>query len=104
MNKKMIISTAVVGTVMMAGLSGLAVANSASQTPAFTEEKAIKIALGEVQGEVLETELENEWGKLVYEVEIVEADGTVKEVEIDASTGEVLEVEIEEDDDEENDA
>ena len=51
-------------------------------------------------GQVRETELENEDGKMVYEIEIIAAaDGKEMEVEIDAETGAVLEVEAEDDDD-----
>ena len=64
-----------------------------NEAATVTETQAIEIALAEVPGEVTETELEHERGKLIYEVEIAAADGQEMEVEIDAQTGEVLEVE-----------
>lgn len=69
----------------------------------ITQDEAKKIALQEVSGEVVETEIEKEDNTIVYEFEI-KTDTGVKEVEIDGMTGKVLEVENEddEDDDDEN--
>ena len=64
-----------------------------NETAKVTETQAIEIALAEVPGQVTETELEHERGKLIYEVEIAAADGQEMEVDIDAQTGQVLEVE-----------
>jgi len=41
-------------------------------------------------GKVLEVELENEDGRIIYEVEILAENGIVKEVYIDAETGKIL--------------
>lgn len=41
-------------------------------------------------GRVIEIELERDDGALVYELEILDADGTVWEVYVDAATGQVL--------------
>lgn len=41
-------------------------------------------------GKILEVELERESGRVVYEVEILAADGVVHELYIDARTGRVL--------------
>jgi uncharacterized membrane protein YkoI len=65
----------------------------------LTEMQAVEIALAEVPGEVQETELEREDGVLVYEIEILTADGVEMEVEINADSGEILEIEAEDDDD-----
>jgi len=62
----------------------------------ITEQKAIKIALGLVNGHVVSVETEREHGMLIYEVEIAH-DGDVVEIEIDAATGEILEMEWEDD-------
>ena len=64
--------------------------------------QAIEIALLEVPGEVQEIELEKEDGMLVYEVEIINADGEEYEVEIAADTGAVIEVEAEDDEDDDD--
>lgn len=73
----------------------------------ITEEEAKKTALDRVSGEVVETELEKENKKIVYEFEI-KTDSGLKEVVVDAMTGEILEVEDEEnekeDDDDENES
>jgi len=47
-------------------------------------------------GQVIETELERESGRYIYELEIVNEQGKVIEIEIDAGTGETLKVEEEE--------
>lgn len=52
-----------------------------------TIEQAIKTATDKVQGKVIEAELEKEDGKLVWEVEIVGADGKLSELYVDAGTG-----------------
>jgi len=44
---------------------------------------------------LLEVELEEENGVLVYEVELVTEEGIVRELELHASTGEVLKDEVE---------
>ncbi|WP_210529713.1 PepSY domain-containing protein [Rubellimicrobium arenae] len=49
-------------------------------------------------GEVLDVELDNEDGVLIYEFEILTGDGRLIEVEMLAASGEVLEVEDEQDD------
>ena len=56
-------------------------------------------ALDTVPGEVRETELENENGFVVYEVEVAGDDGKLHEVVVDAGNGEVLAQETEENED-----
>lgn len=106
MNKKTLIGTIVAGSVVMAGVAGLAVAQNTAKDPKLSQAQAIEIALAEVAGEVKEVELENEYTKLVYEIEVLAEDGVLREVEIHADTGEILEIEIEDDEDdaEEDDA
>lgn len=43
-------------------------------------------------GEVLEVELEEDDGRMIYEIEVLESSGRVLEVEIDARSGAVLKV------------
>lgn len=43
----------------------------------------------------LEVELDEEDGKLIYEIEILTGEGVVRELEVDAASGEVLEDELE---------
>jgi uncharacterized membrane protein YkoI len=59
-------------------------------------EKAKEIALKEVQGEIVNTQIEKEDGMDKYEIIIQARDGKY-EVEIDKATGKVLEVEKEDD-------
>ncbi len=62
----------------------------------ISPQKAGEIALKEFSGEIDEIELEEEDGRLIYEVEI-ERDDLEAEIEIDAYTGEIIVIEIEED-------
>ncbi len=57
-------------------------------------EEAMNIALSQVQGEIVKVELEHEKGILVYEVDIVTAQGVKYEVTVDANNGTVLEVKL----------
>lgn len=57
-------------------------------------EEAMNIALSQVQGEIVKVELEHEKGMLVYEVDIVTAQGVKYEVVVDANNGTVLEVKL----------
>lgn len=50
-------------------------------------------------GDVIEVELEEEDGVMVYELEIVTPEGRLLEIEVEAATGRVLDVETEQDDD-----
>ncbi|MDC3413834.1 PepSY domain-containing protein [Aquibacillus sp. 3ASR75-11] len=62
---------------------------------------AEKAALNEVDGTVLDTELGDENGTIVYEITIETKDGK-QEVKVDATSGEFLKVENDDDEDEEN--
>ena len=64
---------------------------------------AVKTALAETPGGVLEVELEDEDGYLVFCVEVVTGKGEVLEYVIDAGNGAVLEAEEEEDKEDEDD-
>ena len=66
-------------------------------------EQARKTALERVIGTIIEEELEKEKGRLVYSIEIRDANQKVYDVEVDAKTGEVVNVEEENDDDEDGD-
>jgi uncharacterized membrane protein YkoI len=64
---------------------------------------AAKLALAKVPGTIVESELEKENGRLVWEVDIKTDDGKRFEVEIDALTGEVIESEESKDGDDKDD-
>ena len=93
MDKKLILGSAVAGVLLVLGASGTIAAQSTPKAPGLDEASAVERALAEVPGTVKETELDREDGKLIYEIEILTADGLEMEVEIDAETGAVLEVE-----------
>ncbi|MDX5372998.1 MAG: PepSY domain-containing protein [Pseudomonadaceae bacterium] len=59
-------------------------------------EELMAAALGRYPGaELLEAELEEEDDVLVYEVELLTADGSVRELELDARDGRILKDELE---------
>ncbi|MEZ5424966.1 MAG: PepSY domain-containing protein [Pyrinomonadaceae bacterium] len=69
----------------------------------ISKEEARRIAVERVPGEVLESELEKEKGRLVYEFEIRTENGVIFEVQVDAKTGEIVAVEEETDEDDDTD-
>lgn len=58
-----------------------------------TIDQAIKTASEKVPGTVIEAELEKKHDKIVWEVEVVAADGKVSEIHVDANSGAVIDVE-----------
>jgi uncharacterized membrane protein YkoI len=56
-------------------------------------EQAIKTATQKFPGKVIEAELEEEHGKLVWEVEIMTSDDRIRKVYIDSETGGIAEPE-----------
>ena len=97
MNKKYVAGGALAGLVLTGALVGSVSAQTVADATGLSEEQAIEIALLEVSGEVQEIELEKEDGEMVYEIEIVRADGQEFEVEIAAVNGAIIEVEMEDD-------
>lgn len=54
-------------------------------------EKLNELALAQHPGGVIrETELENEWGRYVYQLEMVDAQGLEWDLELDATNGQIL--------------
>jgi uncharacterized membrane protein YkoI len=54
-------------------------------------EKLNELALAPHSGGVIrETELENQWGRYIYELEVVDAQGVEWDVELDATNGQML--------------
>ena len=54
-------------------------------------EKLNELAIAQHPGsEIHDTELENQWGRYVYEVELRDAQGREWDLDLDAATGEVL--------------
>lgn len=67
--------------------------NGKKQSNIISTNKAIEIALQKQAGQVTEVELDEDDGKLIYEIEIETKKGEV-EIEIDAKTGKILKVEF----------
>lgn len=87
------------GKTEKAGVIGSAEARkqSAKQTK-ISSERARQTVLERFPGEILESELERETGRLVYKFEIRDRDRKIQEVAIDAQTGEIVGVEQGDDD------
>ena len=54
-------------------------------------EQAVKTGIAKQPGKVIEAELEREDGRVVWDLEIVAADGSIAELSIDASSGAIVE-------------
>lgn len=101
---KIIAATAFIG---IAG-AGLGVASvvpaiageSEAANVSLSEQEAARIALVAAPGEILDSELENDDGVMIYEFEIQQGDG-IREVEVDANTGAILENKIDNGDEDE---
>jgi len=63
------------------------------QNTVIDKDEALEIALAEFPGEVDSIELDEEDGRLIYEIEIESGDEEA-EFEIDAMTGEIIVIEI----------
>ena len=59
----------------------------------ISSDQAKKIALNKVNGKIVEFELDEDDGRLIYEIEI-KKDGREYNLEIDAYTGKIIEFEI----------
>ena len=55
-------------------------------------EDAMSIAMEQIPGEIVKVELDTEDGILIYEVDIMTAQGIKYEMEIDAQTGRIVKV------------
>ncbi|CAM3897607.1 PepSY domain-containing protein [Lederbergia lenta] len=59
-----------------------------------TIQEAMDIAVERVPGQIVKVELDTKMGTLIYEVDIVTAQGVKYEVEVDVNTGGILSVEL----------
>ncbi len=57
-------------------------------------EEIVARATARWPGQVIETELERDDGRYLYEIKLLGADGRIREIEYDASTGEVTKFEL----------
>ncbi len=64
------------------------------QTPAIDLQEAARIVLTQFpNARILEMELDREHGRLMYEVELVTAEGQKKELHVNAATGRIEKIE-----------
>lgn len=56
-------------------------------------EKILEISRKQIQGRVLEVELEQEDKLLIYELEVLDNQGIVWEIKVDAKTGSIIKLE-----------
>jgi len=89
-------------------LSGLLLAGAVTADESYHEARRLA-AEGKIQplesilkriqavrpGEILEVELEHEGNSILYEIEMLDAQGIVRELKVDAVTGRILETEEE---------
>jgi uncharacterized membrane protein YkoI len=71
------------------------------KSASLSSKEAEAIALKEVPGTVKDSELEDEDGVVVYDVEVKTSAGNIKGITVDASSGKILKVKDEEKDDDE---
>lgn len=69
----------------------------------ITVEEATAAAQAAVAGDIVEVELDDENGSVVYSVEIVDASGTEVDVKVDAGNGTILDQQTDDDADEDAD-
>lgn len=75
-----------------------AVVNTETESPVKeadekTMDRAEKVALNRVHGEIVKKDVENEKGKTIYAFDIKTTSGKIVEVEVDAKTNKVVKVE-----------
>lgn len=92
--------TLVAGTISPLAIAGKDVSNEhirelVNQGRILSLETILQKYRQQVQGRLLDLEVESEHGRVVYELEFLRDDGYVIELKIDAATGEMLEKEIE---------
>lgn len=58
-------------------------------------EKILELNKGVIQGRILDLELENKRGRIVYEIEWLDKDGIIHEAYVDPHSGKLLAEEIE---------
>ena len=103
MKRVSMVSLAITGAIFL--ISGLALAGEAGEKDKQGDEladkakvsiaQAINAVTDEFPGKVIEAELEDEGGKLIYEVEVVGHSGNTWEFEVDAQSGQVIGTESE---------
>ncbi|MEC4674182.1 MAG: PepSY domain-containing protein [Nitrospirota bacterium] len=99
----MLVPMLTAGVLLLWGLAmsseGIHAQEQGMATATLSLEEAIATAKTKFPGQVLETELENEHGQAVYEIEIASTTGVVTEIKVDAQSGELLSSDIEGQDD-----
>lgn len=94
------IKTAILGLVLFVtllifgmGLLGVSFGEEL-QSPAIDMRQATQIVMEQFpQARILEIELDREHGRLVYEVELITAEGQKREVHVNATTGRIEKIE-----------
>lgn len=74
-------------------------ANNLLRNSGIDRAEAEDAALGAVSGKVMESSLDDDFGRAVYKVEVLDRDGRLHEVYVDAANGEILRRETEDQED-----
>lgn len=61
-----------------------------AQAAKITIEQAVQAALAHTPGKAVKAELDNHWGTVSYQVDVLQADHTVMEIKLDAADGKVI--------------
>lgn len=69
-------------------------ANRQNWNRRITIQDAMNIALEQVPGQIVKVELETKNGLWIYEVDIINPQGTEYEVEVDVNTGGIIGIEL----------
>ncbi len=84
----LIMATVLAFTIGIAeGQNGKNIEEGAGTSPTMSLQDAISQASTQFPGQVVEAELEDEHGVMVYEVTIIGDDGRTREIEVDAKSG-----------------
>lgn len=93
--RTIILALVLVGTLLLFGVAFLGASfGEELQSPPIGVPEATRIILTEFpNARILEIELDHEHGRLVYEVELITAEGQKKEVHVNATTGRIEKIE-----------
>jgi len=89
MKKKLGITIGALAGTAIIGWFGMQQTDAAQVEPKLSEEDVQQMVTDQYEGTITELELDKEWGKAVYEVE-VHANGMEYDLKLDADTGEVI--------------
>ncbi|MEZ5507946.1 MAG: PepSY domain-containing protein [Gammaproteobacteria bacterium] len=93
--KKLLLTSALIATVFSVGTANAdddsrEVRRLVQEGKVMSLEALLGMHRDRLQGRILDLEMEEEHGRVIYEIKTLDAEGVVREVEVDAQTGEWL--------------